>query len=327
MSAYKVVITDFADPDCSLEAEQLRAAGLDVELVFPNVRQADQLLPHIVDADALIVQWANINRSLIEAMKRCRVISRYGIGVDMVDLAAASERGIMVANVPDFCIEEVSTHTIAFLLMLNRHISLHAGHVRAGRWGSPPGGPPARLAGQWLGVVGLGNIGKAVASKAGALGLRLLGYDPYVAPETAAALGVALTSLDDLLARSDYVALHCPLNDETRGLIGADQLALMKPSAYLINMARGPIVVQSALYEALKTGVIRGAALDVLEQEPPDPNDPLLQLDNVIVTPHTSSWSAEAVLQLRREAARNVVDALQDRWPRSVVNRQALGCG
>lgn len=325
MSAYKVVITDFADPDCSLEAEQFRAAGLDVDLVFPNARQSDQLLPHIVDADALIVQWANINRSLIEAMQRCRVISRYGIGVDMVDLAAASERGIMVANVPDFCIEEVSTHTIAFLLMLNRHIPLHAGHVRAGRWASPPGGPPARLAGQWLGIVGLGNIGRAVARKASALGLRLLGYDPYVAPEVAAALGVALTSLDDLLARSDYVTLHCPLNDETRGLIGADQLALMKPSAYLINMARGPIVVQSALYEALRAGVIRGAALDVLEQEPPNPHDPLLQLDNAIVTPHTSSWSAEAVLQLRRDTAQNVVDALQGRWPRSVVNRQALG--
>ena len=137
MSAYKVVITDFADPDCLLEAEQFRAAGLDVELVFPNTRQADQLLPHIVDADALIVQWANINRSLIEAMQRCRVLSRYGIGVDMVDLVAASERGIIVANVPDFCIEEVSTHTIAFLLMLNRHIPLHSRHVRAGRWGSP----------------------------------------------------------------------------------------------------------------------------------------------------------------------------------------------
>jgi len=148
-----------------------------------------------------------------------------------------------------------------------------------------------------------------------------------VAPETADALGVTLTSLDDLLARSDYVTLHCPLNDETRGLIGADQLARMKPTAYLVNMARGPIVVQSALYEALRAGAIRGAALDVLEQEPPDPNDPLLQLDNVIVTPHTSSWSAEAVLQLRRDTAQNVVDVLQGHWPRSVVNRQALGRG
>jgi D-3-phosphoglycerate dehydrogenase len=325
MSPFKVVITDFSHPDHNVEAAELRAAGLDVELVCLNLRAPEQLIPHVVDADALMVQWATINREVIKSLTRCKVIARYGIGVDMVDLQAASERGIPVANVPDFCIEEVSTHTIAFVLMLNRHILLHHQHVRAGKWGGVPGGAPSRLAGQTLGIVGLGNIGRAVARKAGCLGLQLLAYDPYVSPEEARELGVELVELADLLRRSDYVSLHCPLNEETRHLIGAAQLALMKPTAYLINMARGPVVDQKALYQALVNGTIRGAALDVLDQEPPAPDEPILHLDNVIFTPHTSSWSAESLQQLQRDTARNVALALQGKLPRSVVNRQALG--
>jgi D-3-phosphoglycerate dehydrogenase len=173
--------------------------------------------------------------------------------------------------------------------------------------------------------VGLGNIGRVVARKAGCLGLKLLGYDPYIKAEQFADLGVEPVTLDDLLRLSDYVTLHCPLVAETRGLIGAAQLALMKPSAFLINMARGAVVVQSALYEALVNHAIAGAALDVLEQEPPDPNDPLLQLDNVIITPHASSGSIEAATQLRHDTAQNVVDMLSGKLPRSIVNREALG--
>ena len=276
----------------------------------------------------LIVQWATINRTVIEAMTRCKVISRYGIGVDMVDLQAAGEHGIPVANVPDFCIEEVSDSTIGFLFSLNRRIFILDRYVRSGGWGSTrpiPYWPPARLHGQTLGIVGLGNIGRAVAQKAGCLGLKLLGYDPYIKPEQATDLGVELVALDDLLRRSDYVTLHCPLIAETRGLIGAAQLALMKPTACLINMARGPVVVQSAIYDALVNHRITAAALDVLEQEPPDPNDPLLQLDNVIINPHASSGSIEAVTQLRHDTAQNVVDMLSGKLPRSIVNRKALG--
>jgi D-3-phosphoglycerate dehydrogenase len=325
MSSFKVVITDFSHPDQDIEAAELRAAGLDVQLIRLNIRLPEPLIPHVVDADALMVQWATINRQLIEALTRCKVIARYGIGVDMVDLQAASERGIPVANVPDFCIEEVSTHTVAFILMLNRHVLLHHQHVRAGKWDGVPGGAPSRLVGQTLGIIGLGNIGRAVARKAGCLGLQLLAYDPYVSQEAARELGVCLVELADLLRRSDYVSLHCPLNEETRHLIGAEELALMKPTAYLINMARGPIVDQRALYQALSGGTIRGAALDVLDQEPPAPDEPLLQLENVIFTPHISSWSAESLVQLRRDTARNVAMALQGRLPRSTVNRRALG--
>ena len=328
MSPFKVVITDFGDPDHSPEAGVLNGSGLDIDLVRMQTRVPEELIPVVADADGLIVQWATINRTVIEAMTRCKVISRYGIGVDMIDLQAAGEHGIPVANVPDFCMEEVSDSTIAFLLNLNRRTIFLDRWVRSGGWGSTrpiPYWPPARLSGQTLGIVGLGNIGRVVARKAGCLGLKLLGYDPYLKPEQVAELGVELVALDDLLRQSDYVSLHCPLVAETRGLIGAAQLALMKPTACLINMARGPVVVQPALYEALVNHAITAAALDVLEQEPPDPNDPLLQLDNVIVNPHASSGSVEAAAQLRHDTAQNVVDMLSGRLPRSIVNRKALG--
>jgi phosphoglycerate dehydrogenase-like enzyme len=176
-----------------------------------------------------------------------------------------------------------------------------------------------------VGIVGLGNIGRAVARKASCLGLNLLGYDPYVRAQDLADLNVTMVGLEELLRRSDYVTLHCPLVAESRHMIGAAQLALMKPTAYLLNLARGPVVDQPALYQALVSGTIAGAALDVLEQEPPAAGDPLLLLETVIVTPHTSSWSVESSTQLRRQAARNVVTVLQGKVPPSIVNRRVLG--
>ena len=325
MAQYKVVLTDFSEPDHDLEVEEFRASGLDLELVRLNARTADDLFPAVADADALLVQWAQITRPVIARLERCKVISRYGIGVDMVDLEAAAERGIWVCNVPDYCIEEVSTHTLTCLLTLNRHLLTHNSHVKSGRWGGVPGGPPGRLSTQTLGIVGLGHIGREVARKATALGLSLLGFDPYLSAEKAAALGVELTSLEALLRRSDYVSLHCPLNAETRHLIGPAQLGWMKPGAYLLNLSRGAVVDQPALVQALASGQIAGAALDVLEQEPPAANDPLLQMDNVIITPHLASWSGAALIQLRRDTARNVVEALQGQQPRSIVNRKSLG--
>jgi D-3-phosphoglycerate dehydrogenase len=327
MPSYTVILTDFGEPDWDLETQVLSASGLDLKLLRLQLKDPEQLIPHVAEADALIVQWASIDRRVIAAMPRCRVISRYGIGVDMIDLAAASERGIIVANVHDYCIEEVSTQTIGFIIDLNRHTVEQNQHVRAGRWGAAPlpFGAPRRLKGQTLGIIGLGNIGRVVAQKAGCLGLRLLGYDPYVASDAVDGLGIQLVGLDELLRGSDFVSIHCPLVDETRGLIGAAQLALMQPDAYLINMARGPIVDQAALYQALASRSIAGAALDVLAVEPPDPGDALLQLDNVIFTPHSSSWSRESLAQLRRSTAQNVVDVLLDRVPPSVVNRRALG--
>jgi D-3-phosphoglycerate dehydrogenase len=327
MPPYTVILTDFGEADWDLETQVLRESGLDLNLIRLETKAPEQLIPQVSSADALLVQWATINSSVIEAMPRCKVISRYGIGVDMIDLDAASQRGVIVANVHDYCIEEVSTQTIGFLIDLNRHTVRMNEHVRAGRWGSAPApyGAPRRLKGQTLGIIGMGNIGRVVAQKAGCLGLKLQAYDPYARPEALAGLDVELIGLEQLLRSSDYVSIHCPLVEETRKLIGAPQLAMMQPEAYLVNMARGPIVDQAALYQALASNSIAGAAVDVLEQEPPDPNDPLLQLPNLIITPHASSWSRESLVQLRRGTAQNVVDVLQDRLPRSVVNRKALG--
>jgi D-3-phosphoglycerate dehydrogenase len=230
----------------------------------------------------------------------------------------------MVCNVPDYCIEEVSTHTLAFLLCLNRHIWSQDKQVRTGGWSSRKRDLPLRLSGQVLGLVGLGKIGQAVARKAQGLGLRVLGYDPYINQEITRKLDVELLSLEDMLRHSDYVSLHCPLTDETHHLIGTAQLELMKSSAFLINMARGPVVDQTALYQALVQQTIAGAALDVLEEEPPSPDEPMLQLENVIFTPHTSSVTTESMVQLRRDTARNAATVLLGKIPRWVVNRKDL---
>jgi D-3-phosphoglycerate dehydrogenase len=322
----RVVITDFGDPDNEPEAEVFAASGLDVELIRGNARSPAEVIGLVTGADAVIVQFATIDRSVIESLERCRIISRYGIGVDMIDIQAASDRGIPVANVPDFCIDEVSTQTVGFIIDLDRHTLILDKHAKSGQWGvsPPPVPPPLRLKGQTLGIVGLGKIGRVVAQKAACLGLNVVASDPFADRESARTVGAELVELPELLRRADYVSLHCPLIAETRGLIGARELAAMKPTAYLINMARGPIVDQRALRAALTDGTIAGAALDVLEEEPPTKDEPLLQLENAIVTPHTSSWSVESLAQLRHDTAQNVVDLLQGRWPRSVVNASAI---
>ena len=323
MSTYRVVVTDFTESGNDIELAVFARSALSIELVTAAETGRSGLLAATAGAHALMVQFATIDRTLIDTLTSCLVIARYGVGVDMVDIAAATEMGIPVANVPHYCIDEVSSQTIGFVLDLNRRTLPLAGHVRAGRWGTPtPVTPPSRLRGQVLGVVGFGAIGSEVARKAQALGLEVVAYDPYAVPDRQPE--VSFVPLAQLLAQSDYVSLHCPLTDATRGLIGAAELAQMKPSAYLLNLSRGPVVDQDALTIALSTGVIQGAALDVLTTEPPDPADPLLQLDNVIVTPHVASWSVEAAVELRREVAQSVVDALAGREPASVVNRSQL---
>jgi len=325
MAAFRVVITDFTEPDNDLEAQELSASGLSIDLERLNARAPEELADHVADADALIVQFAPITREVISRLKNCRVISRYGIGVDMIDIEAASERGIMVANVPDYCIDEVSIHALAMLLCLNRRLIEQDRLVRAAQWRLPDGPLPARLVGQVLGIIGLGNIGRAVARRALGLGMSVIAYDPFLKNESLGSLMVRPVGLEELLQVSDYVSLHCPLTEATYHLIGRKQLASMKPSAFLINMARGAVVDQAALYEALASRTIAGAGLDVLEKEPPDPDEPLLRLENVIFTPHSASTSVQSTVQLRREVARNVVIALQGGIPRSVVNAKQLG--
>jgi D-3-phosphoglycerate dehydrogenase len=324
MPRWRVVMTDFTEPGHEIESRVFAESGLDIELVGAQESAEKGLLATTTGAHALLVQFAQIDQALIDTLGSCRVISRYGIGVDMVDLDAAGAAGIPVANVPDFCIDEVSTQTIGFLIDVNRRTIALDRHVHEKRWGTAPPAvsAPRRLAGQTLGVVGLGAIGREVARKAQALGLQVLAHDPFATLDPAA--GVTMVPLGELLTGSDYVTLHCPLNDATRGLIGPAELAAMKPTSYLLNLSRGPVVQQDALVHALRSGAIEGAALDVLVTEPPDASDPILGLDNVIITPHSSSWSVESAQQLRHDAAENVVVALSGGEPRSIVNRAQL---
>jgi D-3-phosphoglycerate dehydrogenase / 2-oxoglutarate reductase len=323
VTSFRVVLTDFTDPHQHIETDVFNRSGLDITLVRAEPGTDRDLAILAPLADALLVQFAQVRKDVIDSLQNCKVISRYGIGVDMIDIEAAAARGIPVANVPDFCIDEVSTQTIGFLIDLNRHTFELDDYVRTRGWGHRPVAvtAPRRLAGQVIGVVGLGAIGREVARKASALGLNVLAHDPYV--ESAPA-DVTLVDLDTLLRQSDYVTLHCPLVPQTRGLIGAAAFAQMKPTAYLLNLSRGPVVDQDALLAALTDGSIAGAAVDVLTTEPPAVDDPLLRLPNLLVTPHSSSWSAESSDQLRHDAAENIVEALSGRLPRSIVNRSLL---
>jgi D-3-phosphoglycerate dehydrogenase len=323
VTSFRVIITDFTDSDQRIERDVFARSELDITLLKAEPGTSNDLAQLAPQADALLVQFAQLDRRLIDSLQRCKVISRYGIGVDMIDLDAAAARGIPVANVPDFCIDEVSTQTIGFLIDLNRHTNALDTYVHSYGWGKRPmpRSAPRRIAGQTLGLVGLGAIGREVARKGAALGLNILAYDPYL---DIAPAGIGLVSLTELLGRSDYVSLHCPLVPATRGLIGASELALMKPTGYLLNLSRGPVIDQAALVDALAHAVIAGAALDVLEAEPPTAEDPVLALPNVLITPHSSSWSVESSEQLRRDAATNVVEALSGRLPRSVVNHGLL---
>jgi D-3-phosphoglycerate dehydrogenase len=261
----------------------------------------------------------------MDHLTRCRVIARFGIGVDMIDLDAATERGILVCNTATYCLDEVSNHTIGLLLMLNRGLLHDVDALRSGGWFRSTSTPPRRLAGERLGLVGLGNIGRLVAGKARAFGLDVVAYDPYLRER--AEDGIPLVELEELLAGADIVSVHCPLNASTRHLLGRRELALMKPTAFLINTARGPIVDQAALFEALVEHRLAGAGLDVFETEPLPADDPLRQLDNVILTPHSASWSVESSAECRRVAVEHVVTVLRGSVPSDVVNRAVLETG
>jgi D-3-phosphoglycerate dehydrogenase len=324
LAAFKVVIADQPAVDRDVEVAALSASGLSLETVWLATREADQVLEHASDTDALVMSWLPVTRRLIEELKRCRVIARFGIGVDMIDLDAATEHGIVVCNTATYCLDEVSNHAIGLLLMLNRGLLRDVDAVRSGGWFRVGESPPRRLQGQRLGLVGLGNIGKLVARKARGFGLDVVAYDPYLRDHQPAVDGTPLIDLDELLESADIVSVHCPLNATTRHLLGARELAMMKPDAYLINTARGPVVDQAALTQALAERRLAGAGLDVVEREPLPADDPLRTLDNVILTPHSASWSVESSLECRRVAVEHVVTVLRGGVPADVVNRAVL---
>jgi len=323
--SYLVVLTDhvFPDEDAVIEQRVLEAAGARLEI--HECRDEDRLIEITRHADGLLVERALITRRVIAGMERCQVIARYGVGYDCIDVPAATEAGIIVCNVPDYCVPEVADHTMALLLDLARSTIKLDAEVRRGIWDVYSGGKTnRRIEGQVLGMIGSGRIGRAVAKRALAFGLRLLVFDPYVDAETISSFGGTKVDLEELLRTADFVTLHVPLTAETRHLLSADRIRLMKPTAYVINTARGGLIDQKALTEALQEGRLAGAALDVLEQEPPSPDDPILKLPNVILNPHAAFYSKGASEDLHRMAAEEVARVLQGKMPKSVVNPAVL---
>jgi D-3-phosphoglycerate dehydrogenase len=275
------------------------------------------------EADALLVTYAKITADMIREMKKCKIISRFGIGVDNVDLEAATRQGIVVTKVPDYCIDEVSDHAMALLLSLVRKIPFSSARAHAGRWEMPAVTPIHRLRGTVLGLVGFGRIPQLVAPKAKAFGIRVMAYDPYVSLNVMEQAGVGRLEFAELLKISDYISIHSPLLPETHHLFSTAVFAQMKPSAVIVNTSRGPVVDEAALAAALDAKQLAGAALDVMEQEPPV-NSPLFGRDNVILTPHTSFYSVESLEELQTKAAEEVVRVLSGQPPRNPVNPEAL---
>jgi D-3-phosphoglycerate dehydrogenase len=321
-----VVVTDHDFDDLDREREILGAAGH--QLVYKgNVSAPEDVRARVQGADAVLNCYTPVPAEVVAVLEGCRIIARYGIGIDTVDLEAATARGILVTNVPDYCIDEVSDHALALILALARGVVRLDRGVRQGSWDVGEAPPMHRLRGRTLGLVGFGHIARALAVKAASIGFKVAAADPYVADDAIRAAGVTPRSLDELVAGADVLSVHAPLTPETRHLIGREAFARMRPGTILVNTSRGPLVDREALLEALESGRLGGAGVDVLEVEPPDPADPLLRHPRVVITPHVAYKSEESVAELQRKAAEQVVIALAGDTPPYAVNAEAIAAG
>ncbi len=316
-----VAVTDSVFPN--LDAARDVVAKVGGELRLGKAPTPEGILEVARDADAILCTYAKVTTAIVEQLTRCRIISRFGIGVDNVDIAMATSKGIVVTKVPDYCIDEVSDHAMALLLAIVRKIPFSNSEVQDGRWAMPTVVPIHRLRGTVLGLVGFGRIPQLVAPKAQAFGIKVVAFDPFVPQEVFAKAGVASVTFDELVKTADYISLHCPLTPETNHLFNAEVFGKMKPGAYLVNTGRGPLIDEAALAQALDKGQLAGAALDVVEKEPPV-GSPVLGRKNVILTPHTAFYSDESLLELQVKAAEEVVRVLSGQAPKNPVNPEAL---
>ncbi len=315
-----VAITDYTFPDLGIEESLLRLHGHEL-VAWKDKRSSSELTQLVASADAVITQFAPVDAKVIASMQRAKVIVRYGIGVDNVDLEAARAKGIPVCNIPEYCIDEVADHTLAFILAATRQVVQNALSIRNGLWGLATSLDQMRtLRNQTVGIVGFGRIGREVAARLAAFKCRLLVFDPVVPAAAICQAGCEAATLESLLAQSDIVTLHCPSTSITRKLLNASSLALMKRGAVVINLARGDMVDTAALVAALQSGQIAAAAIDVCDPEPIPLDSPLRSLPNVIAASHIASASPTAVVTLRTTAAELVVKALRGESLPNVVN-------
>lgn len=310
------------------DLEYFQSQGIDVMMGLSE--KGAELLERIMDIDGLVMATAEVGKALFDKCDKLKVVAAFGVGFDNIDVHEATSHGVIVFNVPGLFSDAVANLTIAHMLSITRKINIGDGGVKKGEWASvKPVCVGSEVQGKVLGAVGLGNIGYAVAKKCmSAFGMRVVTYDPFISQEKAKELNIKkVETLDELLQESDIVTIHCPLTDQTRGLLGAKELSLMKPSSFLINTARGGIVDESALFYALKNFKMAGAAIDVMEREPPAANNPLLKLDNIVITPHIGASTYEsirAVYRVIRENVCRVISGTLPEPPARVVNEEVL---
>ncbi|MCA8998539.1 MAG: C-terminal binding protein [Planctomycetaceae bacterium] len=319
MSNTKVLITDHPWPELTIESQVLAHLGVHV-LDAPD--SSEQTLSRLAaDADAIATCWAPVTERVIQSATECRIICRMGIGLDNIDVTAATQRGIPVTNVPDYCVDEVADHALAQLLALGRNIAFFHLRTKRGEYSLGEGPRMHRLRGQTLGLIGLGRIGRAVYERALPFGLKVMAYTPSGNNH---GTGCQMVSLDELLETVDHISIHAPLTDETRHMLDEKAFTKMKPGVLIANTSRGPLVDPNALWEAIQSNVVAGAALDVFQPEPPDLGHPLYQSERVIVTPHAAFVSEESIIELRTRVAEQIRDVLTGQRPPNIVNPEVL---
>ena len=304
--------------DAREELDKVRAT---LEML-PFPKDEDETVSRTSDADGLIVVDSPITRKVLSGLEHCKVVLRTGVGYDVIDVEAATELGIAVVNVPDMWTQEVANQAFSLLLACNRRVTALDSEIRSGRWAPRISVPVGSLYDETLGMIGVGQIGSALARRAAAFDMKVIASDPYVSEQRFNELRVTGVSLDVLLETSDYVSVNCPLTAETRHLVNEEALRRMKPTAYLINTARGPIVDEAALIRALREGWIAGAGLDVLEEEPPQADNPLLSMTNVVLSPHVGHFSDASMARRPRRYGEEVARVLMGRMPLHLVNPQ-----
>lgn len=319
---YRVLVTDYVWPTLDREQAVLEPAG--VELVPAPSGDEKTLARLAADVDGIMTCFASVTPAVVRAPTDLKVIARYGIGVDNIAMGLATSRDAVVTNVPDYCVEEVAEHALALLFACARRITLYDRAVHEKDWNSKVGMPLYRISGKTLGIVGFGQIGRRVAAKAQALGLRVLAHSPSLTPYEAQQAGYNAVGLAELLAESDFVSLHLPLTPQSERMFSQERFAQMKPGAIFINTSRGGLVESAALADALESGHLAAAGIDVLPQEPPNPDEPLLRQQNLVVTPHIAFYSEESLAELQTRTAQSVANVLQGRMPESVVNPEVL---
>jgi D-3-phosphoglycerate dehydrogenase len=317
-----VLVTDTTWSSTELEAEVLAEVG--GELLIAETGSEEELEALVPRADAILTCFAQVSSEVIRRGEKLQVVGRYGIGVDNIAVEEATRLGIPVTNVPAYCVDEVAEHVLAFMFGLARKVYLYNAAVRNGNWELSTGRPIHRVAGRTLGIIGFGHVGQTLAAKVAGFGMRVIAYDPIANEDAMKRHGVEAVELDDLLREADFVSVHAPLTDGTRGIVNRERLRSMKPTAFLINTARAAIIDQEALLAALVEGWIAGAAVDVFDPERLPDGHPLLQQSNLLATPHTAFYSEESIRELEVKAARNVAKILSGRRPDAVVNPEVL---